>query len=353
MASQPPAAPPESVIFGSFKGLKNTVSRERLGPDELERAINVHIDDAGQISRRRGYVRKIVGEFHSLIGIDNKAYGVMNGQLGIVRPDYTFFPLGVTIGPAPVCYTEVAGAVFFSSSIAQGIIQEDETVVPWGQTDGQGAWVSPVYTPTDTLGEVGGRLVGDPPPATALAAYKGRIYLAAGKVLWATELFGFHFVDRTKNFMQFEDDITMVSAASDGLWVGTTGGTYFMAGTLEAFRPLEQFRLTKVSDDNVLPGSLVYAPVELIHPQAQSGPVPSGTACMFMTSGGIVAAFDGGSCFNITRGTFIFPNGVSAASLFRQDSGANHYVAAIDSDGGPSANCRIGDYCEAEIVRRI
>jgi hypothetical protein len=49
----------------------------------------------------------------------------------------------------------------------------------------------------------------------------------------------------------------------------------------------------------------------------------------------------------------VFPGGLSAAALFRQDSGANHYVAAIDSFGGPSANCRIGDHCEAEIVRRI
>jgi hypothetical protein len=81
--------------------------------------------------------------------------------------------------------------------------------------------------------------------------------------------------------------------------------------------------------------------------------VPDGSAVVFMTSGGIVAGFDGGSCYNLTLDAMVFPGAVSAAALFRQDSGANHYLAAIDSAGGPSANCRIGDYCEAEIVRRI
>jgi hypothetical protein len=46
-----------------------------------------------------------------------------------------------------------------------------------------------------------------------------------------------------------------------------------------------------------------------------------------------------------------FPAGVSAAALFRQDQGANSYIAAVDSAGGPSANARIGDYVDAEIRR--
>lgn len=352
MASQPPGAPPESVVLGQFSGLHNTVTRERLGADQLVRAVNVDLSDAGQLSRRRGYRKRLTGSWRSVTGIDDIIYGVRDGVLGYCLADIKFQPLGIAVGTAPVCYTEVGGDVYFSSSVAQGVILgKDMSVIPWGKTGGQGTWNSPVYSPTATLGEVGGKLLGDPPAATSLGAYKGRIYLAVGAILWATELFQFHFVDRTKNFMQFEDPITMISVASDGLWIGTSGGLYFLRGSLEAFRPLEQFNVTKVSDDAVIPGSQVYAPGELIKPQTSDAPQPSGTAAMFMTAGGILAAFDGGACFNVTIGKFLFPTAVNAASLFRQDQGANTYVAAIDSAGGPSSTARIGDYCDAEIIR--
>jgi hypothetical protein len=139
-----------------------------------------------------------------------KVYGVKNGVLGIIRPGPVFYTLGVTVGSAPVCYTEVNDEVYFSSAAAAGVISLTETVLPWGATSGQGAWLSPVYTPTDTLGEVGGTLLGDPPKATQIEAYKGRIYLAQGKDLWATELYRYHYVDRTRGFMQFEHEITLV-----------------------------------------------------------------------------------------------------------------------------------------------
>jgi hypothetical protein len=79
-----------------------------------------------------------------------------------------------------------------------GVITLSRDGATVGHTDGQGTWFSPVYTPTDTLGEVGGTLLGDPPKATQIEAYKGRIYLAVeGKTLWATELYRYHYVDRT------------------------------------------------------------------------------------------------------------------------------------------------------------
>jgi hypothetical protein len=87
VASAPPDQPPESVILGAFKGLKNTVSRERLGPDDLERAVNVDIDDVGQLRRRRGRVRKQTGSWHSIRTFTLKVLGVKDGTLGIINPE--------------------------------------------------------------------------------------------------------------------------------------------------------------------------------------------------------------------------------------------------------------------------
>lgn len=347
MPQGPPDQPPESIILGAFTGIRNTVSPERLQPNELETAINVDIDDALQARRRRGYDRKDSSSWHSVRGpLVGKTYGVKAGELGIIRADYSFSTLGVTIGDAPVCYTVVDDDVYLSSRDAAKIIHADETVEEWGATAGQGLWLSPVQTPTDTLGAVAGSLLGDPPKATSVEAYNGRIYLAAEKTLWATELYRYRYVDRTRAFMQFENEITLLRAVQDGLYVGTAGGLYFLNGDR-----FGAFKLNQKTSAAVLSGSDVMVPTELVHPQAANGPVPAGLALVCMTDDGVVAGFDSGTCYNLTHGRVEFPHGVSAAGLFREDQGVSSYVAAVDSAGGPSANARIGDYVEAEIVR--
>lgn len=342
-----PNAPPESIVLGAFGGIRNNVSRERLGDKDLELAINVDLDDAGQIRRRRGFDQKDSGNWHSIKAVAGKVYGVKNGELGIIRPGPIFSTLSLLIGTAPVCYTEVDEKVYFSSRDLSGVISADEMVDDWGHTDGQGTWFSPVYTPTDTLGEVGGSLLGDPPKATQIEAYKGRIYLATGKLLWATELFRYHYVDRTRGLMQFEHEITLVMAVSDGLYVGTTGGLYFLQGVFGTFK------LQQLTSEAVLEGSGVFVPGELIHPQARNQDVPTGVCAVMMANDGVLAGFDGGTVYNLTSGRVGFPEGISAAGLFRQDQGANHYIAAVDSAGEPAANVRFGDHVEAEIIRAV
>ncbi len=345
MVQGPPAEPPESVILGSFSGMKNTVGRERLTGAELERAINIDLDDAGQVRRRRGMVRKIVGSVHSVRTIAERVLGVVNGDLSEIHPDYST-RLIIAVGPARVTYAAVAGEIFFCNAAASGRVGVDNVLRPWGRTNGQGIWLSPVINQTETLGAVAGKLIGDPIRATEIEAYSGRIYLADGKTLWVTELYRYDQVDRTKNFMQFEDDITLVKAMDDGLYVGTAAALYFLKGRFG------NFQLTLVVDAAVLPGSGQFVPTELVHPQARNSPMPTGVAMVCMTDAGIVVGLDGGTVYNLTSDTMIFPKGVSAASLFRRDQGVSSYVAAVDNAGGPSASARIGDYVEAEIVRR-
>jgi hypothetical protein len=340
----PPPDPPESIVLGAFSGIRNNLAPERLTSADLEKGLNIDLDDAGQARRRRGYVQKDGGVWHSLKTVSGKVYGVKDGMLCIVRPDYSLKVL-YGVGTAPICYADLDEEVYFSGAAASGIVSAAEEVRAWGKTAGQGKWLSPVFQPTETLGEVAGQLLGDPPRATQIAFYKGRGYLAVGKVLWATELFAYHHVDRTRGFVQFEHDITMLMAMGDGLYVGTTGGLYFIQGVFGSFK------LSTIVGDLVMPGSAIYAPTEQVHPQARSGPVPTGQAVVMTTAGGILAGFDGGTAYNLTRDRMVFPEGVSAAALFRQDQGVSSYVAAINSAGGLASTARIGDYVDAEIIR--
>lgn len=342
-----PQEPPESIVLQSFSGIRNTVAPERLLQTELEAAVNIDLDDAGQARRRRGFTKRIVGNFHSVRDmISGKTFGVQDGVLGIIRPGWVFASLGIVVGAGPVCYACVDGETYFSSASAQGVVDRNDVVQTWGHSDEQGSWWSPVVLPTDTLGAISGQLLGDPQVATSLEAYNGRIYMARGKYLWATELFRYHYVDRTANFMQFEHDITLLAAMDDGIYVGTTGGLYFLKG-----RMLKEFALSKLVDDPVLPGSGVWVPTDMVHPQAANGPIPTGLSAVVMTEAGVCACMDGGTVYNLTQGRVALPRAVSAAALFRQQDGANTYIAVTDSRGTPTAAVQFGDYADAEIVR--
>lgn len=343
MASAPPV-PPESIVLGNFAGIRNTVSLERLKPEELAAAVNVDIDDAGQLRRRRGYRRVDTSNWHSLQKLGDITLGVRDGLLGSVAESLVFTAI-VPVGPGRLCYARVADTAYFSSPAIAGKIVSGQ-YRPWG-TPGAGQWVSPVMRPTETLGAISGRLLGAPPNAAALAAYRGRIYLAQGPALWATELYLYDLVDKTKNFIQFEDDITMLAAVDDGIYVGTTTNLYFLSGTFA-----EGLKQSTVMGVGVIPGSLTSVPYVKVDPRARGGnPTPEGQGPVFMTAAGVVVGMPGGTVYNLTQDHVVFPVAVRAAAMYREDQGTNSYVAVTDSAGGPSANARIGDYVDAQIVR--
>ena len=339
-----PNAPPETIVLGEFHGIKNTVAAERLQQGELEVGINIDLDDTGQARRRRGYTKRAEGNFHSLWNAGKEVLGVRNGQLGLIGNGFVHTPL-MLVGPERLAYVTIGATTYFSSSTASGKYRAG-VISPWGTPAGQDQWLSPVRVPTETLGAIGGKLLGPPPMATAIEYFRGRIYMAHKNVLWATELYLYDLVDKTKNFYTFEHDITLLSAVEDGLYVGTTAGLYFLHGVFG-----DGQKRDIVGDFGVIAGSNVMMPASQVHPQARQGPFPEGRAIMFLTTEGVCAAFDGGQVYNLTRGRVVFPDAPYAAGLYRTDLGGSSYVAVADSAGTPSANARIGDYVDAEIRR--
>lgn len=347
MASQPPPAkPPESITLSVFEGVRNNINEERLDPKDLVRALNVEIDDAGQLRRRRGYTRKLPGRWHSVATPSDRTFGVCNGMLGEVTPGYQFLPLQ-QVGDDRLSYVAVGDTVYFSSRSASGKIVGTQ-VLPWGSRNDQGIFVSPVMTPDEFLGPVGGRLFHSPPLATEIEFYKGRIYLGAGNILWATELYLYDYVDLTRNFVQFKAPITGIGATTDGIYVGTEQQLVFLEGTMS-----EGFKITEIASSPVLRGSMITLPNSKVHPQAMDQPVADGDALLIMTQVGVCAATPGGSIYNLTQDRVVFPKAAQAATMFREDQGINSYVAVLDSGGTPTANARIGDYADAQIIRAV
>lgn len=331
----------QPITFNKFEGMKNTVSRTRLTPTELERGLNIDIDDRNQIFRRRGFEQKVAGNFHSLWTGERFVLGVKDGSLGVINPDYSFETLLDDAGDARISYDEIADTVYFSSLDVSGKILADKSVVAWGAVASDNTWLSPVVNPTSTLQPQNGQLLGKPPMATSIASLNGRMYLANGSLLWATELYLYDYVDKTRNFIQFEAPITVLGAVTDGLYVGTEEAVWYLDG------PLGQMRRRQISEAGAIPGSLVPVTAELVRPERNQ----SRRAVCFMTHDGLYAGLDSGTCYNMTETSFLFPAASSAAAMFRKQDGVNQYVGVLDSAGTPSSAARIGDYVDAEIVR--
>lgn len=344
MASKP-QEPPESIVIDQFDGIKNTVSEERLQPGELSRAVNIDIDDVGQIRRRRGQELKLAGDCHSLWrSAAGRTFVVKDGDLCLLNTNYTTLVVAAGVGPKPIAFTEVGDTIFYTSEDAAGKILSDNSRADWGVRDGSSTWLSPVIRPTETLGAISGKLLGPPPAATLLTAWNGRIYLAQGNVLWATELFMFDYVDKTKNYLQFETDITVLESVDDGIYVGTEDALFFLNGVFGAGLSRKH-----VTASPIIRGSAVRIPAEQTKVGAQGGQV--GESVMVMSESGILACYAGGSVTNMTSGRVEFPSAENAAALHREDSGVSSYVSVARSGGGPATNARIGDYCDAEIRR--
>lgn len=345
----------DSVTFNKFSGIKNTVTEERLsmgGRDasgkalgaELAEALNVDIDDAGQIKRRRGRQKVADGNFHSLRDIEGPVYVVKDGNLCRLFPNYTTAVLRFGVGQDRISFVKVGDSIYFSSRNTSGVIDSlTDAVSEWGHesTDGgEGRWLSPVINPTDYLPAVRGKLLGAPPNADYLAYFNGRIYLASGKTLWATELFLYNYVDKTRTFLSFEADITGVGVVTDGMYVGTTEAVYFLSGSFG------QMQRIKIADAGMVPGSMVEVPADVVR-----GGSSSRNAVMFMTRFGVFTGLDGGIASNVTQSRVEFPASTHAAPMYRLQDGMNQYVAVTNTGGTPVGASRIGDFVDVEIRR--
>lgn len=339
--SENPNAP---VFLQQFSGLVNTRTEERLGPDELLLAKNIDLDDVKQVHRRRGQILKDGSRWHSLITASNgNVYGVRDGNFCRIPTDYvTGEALLEGVGIEKLAYVEVDKVIYANSrSTSFKLSTITDVVTPWGGLDGSGQWWSPVLQPTETLGEVAGKLLRNPPRAEFMTYYNGRVYMGLDGVIWATELYQYDYVDATRTYMPVEGKVSGLQAVTDGIFVGTEKGCYFCRGSFG------EMRMTKVLPEAVVPGSMILGnPADFPDNRGQTQ-----SCALFLTSGGLCVGFDGGVCKNLTSEKFWFPNAVSASAVNRSQDGISQYIGVVDSGGSPASGTRIGDYVDAEIRR--
>lgn len=119
------------VTFKSFAGLRNTLPAERLHSlptrdnqtCDLTQAVNVDIDNSGQIARRVGTTQKVAGAAHSLWSVGDDCFYVQGSSLKRLNPDFSSVTLatGLTLD-LPNNYAEANGRIYWSNGMQTGVI---------------------------------------------------------------------------------------------------------------------------------------------------------------------------------------------------------------------------------------
>lgn len=130
MAEYAPSPDPREGLhtFGGFMGLRNNVSSESFGPDDLEVALNVDIDDALGVSRRKGYSAPVTAAVdRDLWASGGVCLGVGSNALKRVLPDWSTVTLrsGLTAS-RPLAYAAAGDRVFYANGAEMGCVQAGE-----------------------------------------------------------------------------------------------------------------------------------------------------------------------------------------------------------------------------------
>lgn len=170
-----------------------------------------------------------------------------------------------------------------------------------------------------------------PPPGSIIRQYKGRMYIADGKVMWHSEPFAFSHFRLAANFTQFEHDVAVMEAVDAGMWVATTGKTFLLGGeTTEA--PV----LREAAGYGAVPGT------GLIDPATKHA--------MWYSMRGAVTGSKDGQLVNMQEDNVAADTGTTGAAMLREHNGLKQFVASVqDSMVSPLAST---SFIAMEVIRK-
>jgi hypothetical protein len=158
-----------------------------------------------------------------------------------------------------------------------------------------------------------------PPVGTVMAAWRSRVLIAQGNVLWATQPYRFESAGLTQDFVQLPAPITGLFGTAEGIFVGTTSGLYFLEGAT-----LDTLILKQLAGTPVVLGSMIEIDQnyldEKVRPQSQQ--------CAVCLVGGFVTLLSGnGQAQNLTAERYAADTAEVYAAVRVRD-GVGQYVAA-------------------------
>ena len=280
-----------------------TPFRPGLSPDDLTYEVrvadNIDIDNARMPNRRAGF-EFITSGISNVWATSDKlqAFCIKNNNLCKLLVDFSVVPIMFGVGTTQMIFQEIENYIFYSNGSVSGYIQNG---------------VAHVIPETTELFRI--KL----PAGQCMESFRGRIYVGAGKVLWFSDAYRYFRLDARRNFKQFPDEIDLISATIDGLYVVSGGITYFLTGDNPhkfELRPVAGYGAYR-NTRNIMPGAK-------IGKGEYQGDVPVWTGVE-----GVCCGFPSGKLVNLTIENYKMPGGVSSASLVNTNSNGEGYAQYI------------------------
>lgn len=158
------------------------------------------------------------------------------------------------------------------------------------------------------------------PAGIAPCLWNGRVLLAAGPVLYASQHARYELFDLRRDFKQFSGDITSIVRVDGGIYVGTTKELAYLDG--EVF---DKLVYNQVVDGPVVLGSGVAVDGEKV---VLGDGVGSGQAMICIANRSLVAGFSGGKVVHMTEGRYV-TDAAEVCAAFRVTNGIPQYIAAV------------------------
>jgi hypothetical protein len=161
-----------------------------------------------------------------------------------------------------------------------------------------------------------------PPAGSALALYRGRIYIAYGAHLFATSALSYEHCDMRDYRAIDGNEIQLLAAVDAGLFVSTRHAVYFLSGASFADNAI-----SRKYDSPAIPGSVASGDAGVITGNAQ---LAGQAAVVFATTRGIVLGLPDGSLLDFTSDTYQLPAATRGAALLRSGK-AQQYLVSLDT----------------------
>lgn len=85
-----------------------------------------------------------------------------------------------------------------------------------------------------------------------ITAHGGRLYVSRGRNVWYSEPLAYGRYDPRFNFVPFEAPVLFIEAVADGIYVGTSAGTYFLQGASPKDAAMRLVGPAPIVDDSLL-----------------------------------------------------------------------------------------------------
>lgn len=263
---------------------------------DLAEIENLDIDNAMVLSSRLGSVVKLTGtDIHSLWSDGNvEALFVDATVLKRLTPQYTAITIG-EVGVGRMSYAPWNDRVYMTNG----------TYIGYYKDDALAAVSDPATRYKDPL-----------PAGRFIAYYRSRLYVAKGNVLYISDSLGDHY-DTRSGYRTFENDITMLVAVENGLYVAD-GITWFTPGAGP-----EEFKKDNVFDNDAIP----YTAITLDGKYVGDG-LP-GICAMWASADGICVGDGSGKVKNLTRHRYSMDAAGIGGAVLRNVGEKVHYVTSM------------------------